>query len=411
MKLLFVSSNRYPYPTGNGAAVLMHALITCYRRLGYEVTLVPASLRNPEDREKAEPYWEAEGVPVHRIPAVMAVKTHKSRAALVRRALLPRLSDHFHMHDVPASGLQEFVVSGGFDLVVSYGWEALGVIAGLDHPDKVASLVDPLDSLIELMAAQNRFGFSMTKLRGWLKFKAASHKPAYADLLLSKVHHIFEHAYQHCEELRARGYRNAHYFPHPLPRQDELPPKQPSDQVTVLILGSLKGTAGRYGFEFFLDKVMPRLEPKLAKLDRRVVFRIVGHGELKSELRERLEANPYCDFVGFVDKVEPEFAGADIMLVNIPVAHGFRTRIAEAFGYGKCVVAHAANATGMPELRDEDNALTAADPDLFTQKLLRAIEDPELRVRLGRKARETFEAEICQDAAVGKIAAVLGLPN
>ncbi|MBW8060663.1 MAG: glycosyltransferase family 4 protein, partial [Solirubrobacterales bacterium] len=236
----------------------------------------------------------------------------------------------------------------------------------------------------------------------------------YALKYLKEYDLILQHAYHHAEELKNDGFKNVHYLPHPLPvpKLENLAGiKKPdifdSGLVTVLIAGSLKGASSRVGFQFFLSEILPGLLNRNSEIIFPYKFRIVGHGKMLPSLKKRVEEVENLKFIGFVKNIEEEYQRADIMLVAIPVKHGFRTRIAEAFSYGMCVVAHGANCEGMPEIKDGYNALAANDPEILTSKLIEAINNPDLRIKLGRNARKTFINNLSIDVATKKLSKLL----
>jgi len=127
---------------------------------------------------------------------------------------------------------------------------------------------------------------------------------------------------------------------------------------------------------------------------------------METTLRNRLEQEPLVDFVGFVDDIEEAYKGADIILVNIPMTLGFRTRIAEAFSYGLCVVTHAANAEGMPEIQDGENAVSSSNPEVIVDELVRLIKHPDARCELGENAKLAFDYEISEPIAIKRLEAI-----
>jgi len=231
---------------------------------------------------------------------------------------------------------------------------------------------------------------------------------------LRKYDLILEHAYHHAVELKNDGFKNVHYLPHPLPVPKlenmtgiKKPVRFDDGLVTVLIAGSLKGASSRVGFEFFLSEIVPGLLNRNSEINFPYKFRIVGHSNLLPSLKKRVEKVENLEFIGFVKNIEEEYQRADIMLVAIPVKHGFRTRIAEAFSYGMCVVAHGANCEGMPEIKDGYNALTANEPEILTSKLIEAINNPDLRIKLRRNARKTFINNLSIDVATKKLSKLM----
>jgi glycosyltransferase involved in cell wall biosynthesis len=87
-----------------------------------------------------------------------------------------------------------------------------------------------------------------------------------------------------------------------------------------------------------------------------------------------------------------------VLLVSTPVETGPRVRILSAFSYGCCVVAHEANRLGIPQLVHEENVLLS-DTAGLARETLRALADPELRARLGRRGRELYESDFTPEQA------------
>jgi glycosyltransferase involved in cell wall biosynthesis len=409
MKILFFVSAYYPHPTGNGSSVLMHGFITCLQQLGYEIIVVPVSLRYTDKNQKNhhKNSLEKEGIEILFF-GLEKIKKTKSFFAKARALFWPIQSDSFYSNLSEKKDLVKYIKDNNINHVLSYDWESLAVIYNLENVKKIASLVDLIDEVHDLRwKGLGQFSIFQLpiKLYSILKSRKKSH---FAYEHLKSVDLIVEHAYQHAEKLIHKGFKNVHYIPHPLPQRNEFVKKDNNqDQVQILIMGSLKGIASRLGFEFFLNEVLPRLKQKKEKLTNEITFRIVGHGEMIPSLKQKLVEEPWVKFVGFVENIEEEYQNCDLTLVNIPVAHGFRTRIAECFSYGLCVVAHAANAEGMPEIKDEINAMISSDPELFVDKLIRVINDKSLRETLGNNARQTFNTSISIDSAVQKLEKIL----
>jgi glycosyltransferase involved in cell wall biosynthesis len=118
--------------------------------------------------------------------------------------------------------------------------------------------------------------------------------------------------------------------------------------------------------------------------------RIVGGYELPTELRTLL-SEPEVEFVGFVNDVDAEFRAADVLLVPVSIPLGVRVRVLTGFAHGSCIVAHKANALGIPELSDGENALLGESPRTLAVQVARAAGDEALARRLRFGARATYE--------------------
>ncbi len=408
-QLIFFSTGKLPYKSGSGSSVLTEAMLSCFIELGFAVIVIPVSLRytDPEEQELHINYLRQKGITVRYFDAIGSVINSKSRVNTLRQVISPQADDYFH-HSISAK--QELLIflqkqDRKNTILYAYSWEATAVIANIDGFFKISSTIDPLEKYQNLrrdLKPEGIYRLIRHKMDLWRGRKKAH----YAYAALSQMNVIIQHAYHHSVEFTGRGFKNVHYIPHPLMRRSPIS-KEDNNEVTILISGSLKGTASRHGFLFFLDELLPRLKLKQQQILSKIVFRVVGHGQMQPAFKERLVAESMVNFVGFAENIEDEYAKADIVLVNIPVTLGFRTRIAEAFSYGLCVAAHAANAEGMPEIRDEINAMSDSDPDKLADKLIRLINEPALRQKLGEQAKITFDNEISMPVAVEKIDNIL----
>jgi len=283
-------------------------------------------------------------------------------------------------------------------VVIAYDTAAVAVLPGLaDKWQCIAVLVDLPESLLE----SRRLGIHQMKGIKWWKevLQLVGMRKAREWLIedIGCVSAVVEHAWVHAEELKRRTRTQVVYVPHCMPGPEDpgAVNQEPehADSYRLLIMGSLKGATSRLGFEYLLDQLLPRLRAVCGSLDRPIRIRIVGHGEMLASLRTRLMLQSEVEFGPFAstrEAIEREYATCHAVLVPIPVKVGFRTRIAEAFAYGKCVIAHSANCQGMPEVVDQVNAMCAEDPGELAQRIITVLGDRTLRQILGNSARQTF---------------------
>ena len=207
---------------------------------------------------------------------------------------------------------------------------------------------------------------------------------------------------QHAGWLRTLGvpcdyYRTPIADPGPPSRRPEREPP------TILLIGHLRGTATRNGLRLFRS-MLPELERQLGP--EGFTVRVVGGYEPPPELDDVLR-HPAVRFVGFVDDIDAEYQRADILLVPVSIRLGVRVRILTGLAHGICVVAHEANAAGIPELEHEQNALLAGDAAGLAQEVARAARDSALRARLGAASRRTYEQAFKPDVAGAVLAETL----
>jgi len=409
MKMIFFAGGKLPYKTGNGSSVLTYALINCYRKLGFEITVVPTHIRYDDKQEQLmhQNYLEQAGIKVKTFDDIEHPRKVTSRLTRLKQTINPKMDDYYHYSHSSKPELLSFLdkLDKKNTILVAYSWSAVVLISNIKGFFKIASIVDPIEKYLELRRDLKPEGIYQN-IRYKMNLWRARKQPTYAYEALQKMNVIIEHAYHHTLTLIEKGYKNVYYLPHPLPVREAIEPQTRKNNTTILISGSLKGTASRHGFLFFLNEIFPRFKKRRHELSTDVIFRIVGHGKMETTLRNRLEQEPLVDFVGFVDDIEEAYKNADIIMVNIPVTLGFRTRIAEAFSYGLCVLTHAANAEGMPEIQDGENAISSSNPEVLVNGLVRLINTPDTRYELGENAKLTFDYEMSEPIAIKRLEAI-----
>ncbi len=169
----------------------------------------------------------------------------------------------------------------------------------------------------------------------------------------------------------------------------------------AIMLGHLHGTATLAGLNFLLDETLPQLEKHLGRDGFEI--HIIGRDAPPAHLVKKLQ-HPAIKLRGYVDDIFKEYVESDIMLVSTPIVFGARTRIAEGFSLGCCVVAHEANAPGMPEMIHDKNILLGKNGKDLAEVIVRAFQDPALRRRIGEQARKTWETYYAPDKAIAKVA-------
>jgi glycosyltransferase involved in cell wall biosynthesis len=96
---------------------------------------------------------------------------------------------------------------------------------------------------------------------------------------------------------------------------------------------------------------------------------------------------------------DPEFLAADLMIVPTNIPLGIRVRVVTAWSFGCPIVAHRANAAGIPEMQDGVNALLADTDVELADAVSRALGDEALLRRLSEGGRRTFEKWFSESAA------------
>lgn len=275
----------------------------------------------------------------------------------------------------------------------AYHWEAVAATLGLKDVARVGAVDDPwhLPNFRRWQLASPRLSRSYAL---WTA-RTLVERRRYPDLMVELLRDLDVAACfqpEAAEWLRRRGATACEYFPSPVP--DAAGPnwrerRRPNAKLRVLLGPSDLGiTSTRAGIVLFAREILPRLTRKLGEGAFEV--HIVGGGEPPVELA-RLLPHPTVKLRGRVDPADAEFLSADVQLVATPFVLGMRKRIAVGMSFGCCIVAHESETRNIPELRDGENALIAADGAGLADAIVRAARDPELRERLGANARRTYE--------------------
>lgn len=105
---------------------------------------------------------------------------------------------------------------------------------------------------------------------------------------------------------------------------------------------------------------------------------------------EALADPPLLTVVGRVPRMEPELAGADVVVVPLRMGGGTRLKILEAFAHRVPVVSTRVGADGLA-VEDGTHLLLADQPDDFARACARLCDDVRLRQKMVEAAQRLFE--------------------
>jgi len=161
-----------------------------------------------------------------------------------------------------------------------------------------------------------------------------------------------------------------------------------SKKPRLLVIGDLATTSTSSGLRAVGWSVLPRLVEQFG--EDGFELRLVGGGSPPAELAQAFR-HPAVRMVGRVVPADPEFLAADLMIVPTNIPLGIRVRVVTAWSFGCPIVAHRANAAGIPEMQDGENALLADTDAELADAVSRALGDEALRGKLSWGGRQTFE--------------------
>lgn len=132
---------------------------------------------------------------------------------------------------------------------------------------------------------------------------------------------------------------------------------------------------------WFVDEVWPKIKQERPS----TTFTIVGqkpHARL-----DRLKNEPGITLTGWVDRVEPYLAGANVFILPFRVGSGTRLKLIEAMAAGKALVSTAVGAEGFPVTHNRE-LLLVDEAEGFGTAVLQLLNHPEERRRLGEAAQQ-----------------------
>lgn len=173
---------------------------------------------------------------------------------------------------------------------------------------------------------------------------------------------------------------------------------------TVLFVASLDYRVNVDALHRLVEAVWPRVRVAAPQLR----LRVVGGG-LDTASQARLASQPGVDYVGFVDDLTAEYAGAMCSVVPIWEGGGTKIKILESLALGRtCVVAAPSMRGYADHLRDGEDVVVADDEDGFVTGILALARDAGLRHRLEAHGRDAVNAHFSRDMLAARLRASVG---
>jgi polysaccharide biosynthesis protein PslH len=154
-----------------------------------------------------------------------------------------------------------------------------------------------------------------------------------------------------------------------------------SNSLRVGFIGALNWQPNLDGLKWFLAGVWPRVSEAIPE----VTLHIAGRGASIS-VQEWLKGKNVF-FEGEVDDARRYTDSMTVMIVPLFAGSGLRIKIIEAMSLGKTVVATPVAAGGLP-VEDKRELLIGNDVKSFSDALISALRDPQVRAETGARAME-----------------------
>ena len=165
--------------------------------------------------------------------------------------------------------------------------------------------------------------------------------------------------------------------------------KSPQEEQpdTIVFTGNFAYKPNRHAILFFLEDIFPLI----LKAVPNARFMAVGSGAT-SYLGKYRSTTPGLQLVDFVPQLRPYIAKATVSVAPITVGAGVSNKLGEAFATGTPVVATPMACGDLP-VRDGEQLLIADAPALFAEKVIRLLQNQELRSQIVTRARRFVEKQ------------------
>jgi len=190
----------------------------------------------------------------------------------------------------------------------------------------------------------------------------------------------------------------------PFERKERPRPATPN----LCYVGNLRWHPNVAGLDWFCRDVWPKIRARVPD----ATFEIAGVG-LKTDASGKPRVPdawkvPGVTTVGFLEELEPLYQRSLAMLAPVFGGSGVRVKMLEGFRAGMPVVTTPDGAFGLP-LSDGNEALVAADPDGFADRVEKLVKDESLRQRIREGGYTYLETYHSLRVAQGVMRKVLGI--
>ncbi len=172
----------------------------------------------------------------------------------------------------------------------------------------------------------------------------------------------------------------------------EYPVQELPKEEVIFHIGAMDWLPNQEGMKWFLEKVWPTVIEKYPE----VKLRFAGK-KMPDEFYRY--AGPQVEVSDFVEDAKQYMAEGSIMIVPLFSGSGMRVKIIEGMAMGKAIVTTPIGLEGIPAQNGKE-VMVADSVAAFLNAIYRLIENPELKINLGKNARRLTE-EIFDNHKIG----------
>lgn len=157
------------------------------------------------------------------------------------------------------------------------------------------------------------------------------------------------------------------------------------EEIKIIFLGTLTWYPNIQGIDWFVDKVIPKLELNNIKYK----LYIVGK-DPSEELIKKCKNNNKIIITGYVESVDEYIEKCDIMVVPIFVGSGMRVKILEGLGKRIPIISTSIGAEGI-NIENEKSILLAENEEDFIDAIIK-LKDDDLYLKLQKNGNDVFDS-------------------
>jgi glycosyltransferase involved in cell wall biosynthesis len=171
-------------------------------------------------------------------------------------------------------------------------------------------------------------------------------------------------------------------------------PDDGDEQPVIGFLANMTWNPGHIAAVRLLTKILPRVRKR--RPDARVLLAGWGAGRLAAY------AGPGIEIVENVPVAEPYFRRLQVLAYPLPKGSGMMAKVLEAMAYGVPVVTTREGSEGFA-IEDGVHGFVEDDDDAFAEKVIRLLEDDDLRRAMRRNGRDLVERRYSPAPAVAQL--------
>lgn len=395
-KILFVT-DYLPSSNFSGSGVTSSAAIHALLKKGHTVHILALSCNAYESKvvdSNLIEAWDLLGVKssILNFDKLIANNFSGLKGLINKLAIIIWPEKYLPLGVIAKKNINDFIRHISPDKVVAYHWNAGLAIKSIDVK-RYLVVGDPLHLPIlygSKLLVDDKKQLMRFYVKEAINYLLSKRLIKLMSEIMNAVNACGAFAAHHADKLSQSSISGCQYIHTPVadPSPNQVGCENKSQVLKILHIGHLQGTATIAGIQLIGDEVIPVLNK--SNLDYEMHF-VGAFSERLPEIIKKKLGGDHIKFKGEIYPPDTEFTSSHCLLVATPIELGIRVRIITAFSFGSCIVAHGANAKGIPELVHGFNCMLGNSGAELAEHCLEIFKNPLLRRRLQVNARNTFE--------------------